>query len=79
MRYEYNMPKLGHLMEEGAIEKWEKQVGDRVEKNEILMHVETDKTVIEVEAPFSGTILEILVPEGELVPVHTLLAIIDVD
>ena len=79
MRHEYTMPKLGHLMEEGFVSEWKKKVGERIEKNEILLLVETDKAVVEVEAPFSGKIQEIIVQEGEEVPVHALLAIIDID
>jgi len=79
MRHEYTMPKLGHLMEEGLISEWKKKAGERIEKNEVFLVVETEKTLVEVEAPFCGTLLEIIVPEGEEVPVHALLAIIDID
>jgi len=77
MEYEYTMPKLGHLMEEGTITLWKKKEGERIEKNEHFFNVETDKTMVEVESGVSGIISRILVGEGETVPVHTILAIIE--
>ena len=59
------MPKLGMDMEEGTVVKWLKAEGDTVAKGEALAEIETDKSSVEVESPFSGTILKIYVPEGE--------------
>ncbi len=77
MATEFTMPMLGEVMEAGRIVTWRKQVGDRVQKGEPIMEVETDKALMDVEATVSGVLLEILVPEGETVPVNTPLAIID--
>ena len=77
MATEFTMPKLGHLMEEGMVLSWKKGVGDKVEKNEILLDVETDKATVEVESNLTGTIKEILVKEEEVVPVGTVLALIE--
>lgn len=63
------MPKLGLTMEEGTLVRWLKAEGEKVEKDEPLFQVETDKVSMEVEAPASGTLGKILVPEGETVPV----------
>jgi pyruvate dehydrogenase E2 component (dihydrolipoamide acetyltransferase) len=63
-------------MEEGMVSRWLKGVGERVEKGDILLEVEMDKAVLEVESFVSGTLLQILVEEGETVPVGTPLALL---
>ncbi len=63
------MPKLGQTVEESTIVKWHKQVGDPVAKGDVLFEIETDKAVLEVESFFEGTLLAIIVPEGQTVPV----------
>jgi pyruvate dehydrogenase E2 component (dihydrolipoamide acetyltransferase) len=65
-------PKLGQTMEEGAIVKWLKKVGDPVAKGDILFEIETDKANLEVESFFEGVLLKIYVKEGITVPVNTL-------
>ncbi|MCA1809320.1 MAG: dihydrolipoamide acetyltransferase family protein [Kiritimatiellia bacterium] len=65
------MPKLGQTVEESTIVKWHKQVGDSVAKGDILFEIETDKAVLEVESFFEGTLLAIIVKEGQTVPVTT--------
>ena len=70
------MPKYGETMEEGIIMEWKKKVGEKVEKGEIIAEIETHKSVFEVEAPVSGTLLEILVETNQSVPVNTPIAII---
>ena len=70
------MPQLGETVTEGTITKWFKSVGDRVEEDEVLFEVSTDKVDSEVPSPASGFVTEILVPEGDTVDVGTKLAII---
>ncbi len=70
------MPKLGLSMTAGTIAKWHKKEGDGVREGELLLEVMTDKTVIEVEAYHSGTILKILKEEGAEVPVTEVIAYI---
>src|SRR5213080_3593499 len=70
------MPQLGETVTEGTITRWLKQVGDRVEADEPLFEVSTDKVDSEVPAPVGGVITEILVPEGETVDVGTRLAVL---
>ena len=77
MATEFTMPMLGEVMEEGRIVAWHKQVGDRVEKGEIILEVETDKAVMGVESPATGVLSKILVTQGETVPVNTPLAVIE--
>ncbi len=63
-------------MEEGQVVTWHKQVGDEVAVDEPLVEIEAEKTTDDVLAPIAGTILEILVAEGETVPALTVLALI---
>ncbi|OPZ07748.1 MAG: Dihydrolipoyllysine-residue acetyltransferase component of pyruvate dehydrogenase complex [candidate division BRC1 bacterium ADurb.BinA292] len=63
------MPQAGQSMEEGTIVKWRVAPGDQVKVGDILFDVETDKSVVEVEATDAGRLARILVPEGATVPV----------
>lgn len=74
MTTDLKMPQLGESVTEGTIGRWLKQPGDPVQKYEPLLQVITDKVDTEVPAPESGTLLEILVPEGETVRVGTVIA-----
>ncbi|MCI8940721.1 MAG: 2-oxo acid dehydrogenase subunit E2 [Dorea sp.] len=65
------MPKNGMDMEEGTIVKWLKNVGDKIEKDEPFMEIETDKITMETESPVSGVLLAKLYEDGEVVPVLT--------
>jgi pyruvate dehydrogenase E2 component (dihydrolipoamide acetyltransferase) len=70
------MPQLGETVTEGTITRWAKQVGDKVDLDEILFEVSTDKVDSEVPSAAAGYVAEILVPEGETVDVGTRLAVI---
>ena len=70
------MPKQGLQMTEGTILQWLLSEGDRVEEGQSLFEIETDKVSIEIEAPATGTLLKIVVPEGDTVPITELVAII---
>ncbi|PDV98697.1 dihydrolipoamide acetyltransferase family protein [Candidatus Chloroploca asiatica] len=74
MTTELTMPQLGESVTEGTIGRWLKQPGETVAKYEPLLEVITDKVDSEVPAPVAGTLLEILVPEGETVRVGTVIA-----
>jgi 2-oxoglutarate dehydrogenase E2 component (dihydrolipoamide succinyltransferase) len=71
------MPQLGETVAEGTVAVWRKRVGDRVELDEILADIETDKAAVEIPAGAAGVLTEILVLDGETVDVGTVLAIID--
>jgi len=73
---EITMPQLGETVTEGTVTHWHKQVGDRVEVDEILFDVTTDKVETEVPSPVAGYVGALLVAEGETVPVGTRLAVI---
>ncbi len=70
------LPQLGVDIEEAQVDTWLKAVGDRVEKGEQIVLVTTPKVNLELEAPASGTIKEILVPADEIAKVGDTLAII---
>jgi pyruvate dehydrogenase E2 component (dihydrolipoamide acetyltransferase) len=71
-----SMPQLGETVTEGTILKWAKQVGDTIAEDEVLVEISTDKVDTEVPSPVAGTVLEILVAEGETVGVGTQLVVI---
>ena len=73
------MPQLGETVEEGTVAAWHKKEGDKVAVDELLVEIETDKVATEVPSLVAGTLLKILVGEGETVKVGTKLAIIDSD
>jgi len=74
--FEIKMPQAGQTMEEGTIVQWLKAVGERVERNEALAEIETDKAVFEFQSPEAGVLLKILQPEGATVPVFTPIALV---
>ena len=71
------MPQLGETVAEGTLSIWHKKVGEKVEANELLFEISTDKVEMEVPAPAGGVMKEILVKEGETVEVGATLAILD--
>jgi pyruvate/2-oxoglutarate dehydrogenase complex dihydrolipoamide acyltransferase (E2) component len=78
MEVEVFMPRLGDEMVEGAIVEWLKKEGDRVEKGDPLLLVETGKATLEVEAEVAGVVKKILVAEKtEHIPIGQVIAIIE--
>ena len=71
------MPQMGESLSEGTVTKWFKKVGERVERDEPLFEISTDKVDTEIPAPASGVLEKILVQEGETVAVETVVAVID--
>lgn len=70
------MPKLGFNMDEGELVRWHKQTGDSVKKGEVLFEINTDKTTMPVEATADGTVLKIMLEEGQFADVFTPIAVI---
>jgi pyruvate dehydrogenase E2 component (dihydrolipoamide acetyltransferase) len=70
------MPQLGETVTEGTVTKWLKAVGERVERDEPLFEVSTDKVDSEVPSPAAGVLERIVVPEGETVDVGTVVAVV---
>jgi pyruvate dehydrogenase E2 component (dihydrolipoamide acetyltransferase) len=70
------MPKLGQSEEQVTLARWLKKEGDSVLKGDVLFEIETDKSLLEVETFYQGTLLKILVAEGETVPVQTIVGFV---
>src|SRR3989442_21672 len=71
------MPQMGESIFEGTITKWLKKPGDKVERDEPLFEISTDKVDAEIPAPSAGVLKEIKVAEGQTVPIQTVVAVID--
>jgi 2-oxoglutarate dehydrogenase E2 component (dihydrolipoamide succinyltransferase) len=76
-RVEVLLPQWGMGMSEGSIVTWLKKVGDSVVEDEPLAEIEAEKVEEILESPATGTLVEILVQEGETVEVRTVIAIIE--
>lgn len=72
------LPQWGMGMSEGTITTWLKSVGDTVAEDEPLAEIEAEKVEETLESPAAGTIVEIVIPEGETVEVRTIVARIEV-
>ena len=70
------MPVLGMSQDSGKLIRWIKKSGERVEKGEPLMEVETDKAIVEIEAPASGFLTQVTAQEGDNIPVTQVIAVI---
>ncbi len=71
-----NMPKLGFDMAEGLLVRWVKQVGENINKGDVLAEIETDKATVEVESSASGVVLSHIVEQGTIVPVNAPIAVV---
>src|SRR3954454_18560434 len=70
------MPQMGESIAEGTIVRWIKKVGDKIDRDEPLFEISTDKVDAEIPSPASGVIAEIRAKEGETVPVNSVVAVI---
>jgi pyruvate dehydrogenase E2 component (dihydrolipoamide acetyltransferase) len=68
------MPQMGESIAEGTVSRWIKKVGDKVERDEPLLEISTDKVDAEIPSPAAGTLTEVLVKEGETVAVNSVVA-----
>jgi 2-oxoglutarate dehydrogenase E2 component (dihydrolipoamide succinyltransferase) len=71
------MPQMGESIAEGTITKWMKKVGERVERDEPLFEISTDKVDAEIPSPAAGILTQILVKENETVAINTVVAVVD--
>src|SRR5918999_379444 len=76
MAYEFKLPDLGEGVREGEIARWLVEVGQTVAEDDPLVEIQTDKTTVEIPSPAAGLVSQILVEEGQLVPVGTPLVLI---
>lgn len=76
MAVEVTMPQMGADMTEGTLLKWVKQIGDSIQRGEVIAEIETDKATIELEAYESGTLIKLVAQEGDVVPVGDVIALL---
>jgi pyruvate dehydrogenase E2 component (dihydrolipoamide acetyltransferase) len=77
--YEFKLPDLGEGLTEGEIARWLVEEGQEIAEDDPLVEIATDKTTVEIPSPAGGKVSRILVPEGEVVPVGTVLVVIGGD
>lgn len=75
--YQFKLPELGEGLAEGEIVKWSVKPGDQIKEDDTLLEVQSDKSVEEIPSPVAGTVVKILVPEGETATVGE--ALVDID
>jgi len=74
--YEFKLPDLGEGLTEGEISRWLVSVGQEIAEDDPLVEIQTDKTTVEIPSPAAGKVTSILVEEGKVVPVGTVLVVI---
>ena len=79
MAYEFKLPDLGEGLTEGEIARWLVSEGQEIGEDDPLVEIQTDKTTVEIPSPAAGTVTSILVEEGKVVPVGTVLVVIGGD
>ena len=79
MAYEFKLPDLGEGLTEGEVARWLVSEGQELAEDDPLVEIQTDKTTVEIPSPAAGTVTSILVAEGEVVPVGTVLVVIGGD
>ena len=77
--YEFKLPDLGEGLTEGEIARWLVSEGQEIAEDDPLVEIQTDKTTVEIPSPAAGTVTSILVEEGKVVPVGTVLVVIGGD
>jgi 2-oxoglutarate dehydrogenase E2 component (dihydrolipoamide succinyltransferase) len=78
-RVEVPMPQMGESIAEGTVSVWLKKVGERVERDEPIMEISTDKVDAEIPSPVAGVLVEVVVSEGETVEVGTVVAYVETE
>lgn len=76
MAHEFRLPDLGEGLTEGEVARWLVAEGDRVVEDQPLVEIQTDKTTVEIPSPYAGTVLKIVVAEGEVAPVGAVLVVV---
>ncbi len=79
MVYEFKLPDLGEGLTEGEIARWLVQEGQEIREDDPLVEIATDKTTVEIPSPAAGVVSQILVAEGDVVPVGTVIVVIGGD
>ena len=76
MAYEFKLPDLGEGLTEGEVARWLVAEGDVIAEDDPLVEIQTDKTTVEIPSPAAGTVLRIVVSEGQVAPVGAVLVVI---
>ncbi|HEY4620424.1 MAG TPA: dihydrolipoamide acetyltransferase family protein [Gaiellaceae bacterium] len=76
MAYSFKLPDLGEGLTEGEVARWLVSEGQEIAEDDPLVEVQTDKATVEIPSPYAGTVLRILVAEGEVAPVGAVLVVI---
>src|SRR4051795_10233621 len=79
MAYEFKLPDLGEGLTEGEVARWLVSEGQEIAEDDPLVEIQTDKTTVEIPSPAAGKVARILVGEGDVVPVGTVLVVIGED
>jgi 2-oxoglutarate dehydrogenase E2 component (dihydrolipoamide succinyltransferase) len=79
MQVEVIMPKMGESIQEGKILRWTKKVGDKIQRDETILEISTDKVDSEIPSPIAGVLARIIVQEQDTVPVGTVIAYVETD
>src|SRR3954452_12903456 len=77
--FEFKLPDLGEGLTEGEIARWLVSEGQEIVEDDPLVEIQTDKTTVEIPSPAAGKVARILVAEGDVVPVGTVLVVIGDD
>ncbi len=78
-KFDVIMPQMGESITEGTLVKWLKKVGEKIERDQPLFEISTDKVDAEIPSPAAGTVVELKVEEGKTVPINTIVAVLEVD
>ena len=78
-RVDVIMPQMGESIAEGTLSRWMKKVGDAVKRDEPIFEISTDKVDAEIPSPAAGVLAEIMVQEGQTVPVQTVVAVLETE
>jgi pyruvate/2-oxoglutarate dehydrogenase complex dihydrolipoamide acyltransferase (E2) component len=76
MAYSFKLPDLGEGLTEGEVTRWLVAEGDAVAEDDPLVEIQTDKATVEIPSPYAGTVLRIVVAEGEVAPVGAVLVVV---
>ena len=76
MAHSFKLPDLGEGLTEGEVARWLVAEGQELAEDDPLVEIQTDKATVEIPSPYAGTVLQILVPEGEVAPVGAVLVVI---
>ena len=76
--FEFRLPDVGEGLEEAEIIQWKVSVGQTIDVNQVIVEIESSKSLVELPSPYAGTVIELLVPEGQIVQVGTSIIRIEV-